>query len=137
MADISITATAVLRGANSNLATGVIAAGVTITQGQALYDLGNGTIGLADSNGTTPRNTFLGMSLTAGSPGQPVTYVSSDSAYICGGTVVSGDTIWVSNTPGGITKTYADLASGSTVISLGVVNTDLTLTLSPVTGGVK
>lgn len=137
MSDISITAASVLKGSSSSIFRGTIAAGVTITQGQVLYQLANGNIGLADSNGVAPANSVLGISLTAGSPGQPVDYVMTDAAFTSGGTLTSGNVIYLSDTPGGMTATYADIASGSTVITLGVVNTDGTLNLSPVVGGTK
>ena len=137
MADINITAANVRASSSASKPTGTIATGVTVTQGQALYRLADGTIGLADSNGTSPANAFLGFALTAGSPAQPIVYTSSDTAYVCGGTVVSGAAVYLSNTPGGITTTYADIASGSTVIVIGVVNTDLTITINPTVGGVK
>lgn len=137
MSVISITAANVLKGGSSNIFRGTIAAGVTITQGQVIYRLANGNIGLADSNGVSPANSFEGVAVTAGSPGQPIDYVMSDIAFTSGGTLTSGDTIWLANTAGAITATYADIASGSTVIALGVVNTDGTLNLNPVVGGTK
>ena len=137
MADISITAANVLRSATSvPTSVGIIAAGVTVTQGQALYQLANGTYGLADSNASSPANSFAGISLTAGSPGQPVLFCNSDTAFVTGGTLVFGQ-VYVSNTPGALTQSLSDLATGSTMLSIGAVNTDGTLKLSPVVGGVK
>jgi len=137
MADISITASTVLKSTNGQQLYGI--AGTTITQGQALYiDTANSNVlKLADSNGTAPANTIAGMALNAASSGQPVAYVGADTAYISGGTLTAGNVIYLSDTPGGITATYADIASGSTVIILGVVNTDLTLNLNPTVGGTK
>ncbi len=136
MATIAITAANVLStGARNN---GVIAAGVTVTQGQALYTLANGTLGLADANGSPPANSFAGFSLTAGSPGQPVVFVTLDSAYVCGGTLTVGGVVWLdSTTPGAITQTYSDVASGSTVITLGIATSTTAMNLSAVVGGVK
>ena len=136
MATISITVANVLKSSNAQVNTGTIAAGVTITQGQALYQLANSTIGLADANGTSPANSFIGFSLTGGTAGQPVVYVSKDTAYASGGTLTSGLPVYLSDTPGAITQTFGDLASGSTAIVIGVANTDLTLNVSPVVGGV-
>ena len=141
MADISITASSVLPGANTSISYGTLDSGVTVTQGQALYLKANGNLGLADSNGSEPANTFCGFAGSAGSPGQKITYYTSDNsnsaAYTCGGTVAAGDTIWLSDTPGGITKSYADIASGSTVIIVGIVNTDLTMKIVNLVGGTK
>ena len=136
MSAISITAASVLKSANGQAQIGTIAAGVTVTQGQALYLTALNTLGLADANGTSPANSFAGMSLSAGGPGQPVAYLPRDTAYVSGGTLTVGP-VYLSVTPGGITQTLADLVTGSTVIVLGAVNTDLTLNLSPVTGGVS
>ena len=136
MAAISVTAANVLPGSNSNIQVGT--AGATITQGQSLYfDSASGTLKLADADGTSPANTFSGIALNAGSTGQPISYTAQASALVPGGTVLAGDVIYLSPVAGGITKTYADLTSGATVIILGVVNTDLSLNLKSVVGGVK
>ena len=141
MADLSITAANVLNGSSSPAPTiGKLA--VSVTQGQALYKLADGTYGLADSNGTMPANSFAAFALAAGGAGQWIgitngVNTSTSGAYVCGATVVSGDTIWLSDTPGAITKTSSDIASGSTVIPIGVVNTDLTMQINPLVGGVK
>lgn len=137
MADLSLDPTIVIRSSTGQQVVGT--AGATITQGQALYiDTANSNVlKLADSNGTTPANSCAGIALTAGSSGQPVVYVAADTALAIGATLTSGAAIYLSDTPGGITATYADIASGSTVIVLGVANTNGSLNLNPVTGGVK
>lgn len=135
MSDVSITAASVLKSSNGIIQSGIAAA--TITQGQVLYQLANQTFGLADSNGVSPANSVAGIALNAASAGQPIDYVATDTAFTTGGTFTSGAAVYLSDTPGGITATYADIASGSTVIILGVVNTDGTLNLRPVVGGVK
>ncbi len=138
MADLSITAANVLATSTAPLQYLPAAAGVTITQGQALYKLANNTLGLADSNGVSPANTFEGISLSAGSPGQPVIYVRADATFTFGATSTSGLVLYLSNTAGGITATYSDLASGSTIITLGTVLTGgTTMNLSALVGGVK
>lgn len=141
MGDIAITVASVLNGSGSPSPTlGQLAS--TVTQGQALYKLADGTYGPADSNGPSPSNSFTAFALGAGLAGQWIGITngistSSTSGYMCGGTVASGDTIWVSNTSGAITKTYADIASGSTVIIVGGVNTDLSMKINPIVAGVK
>jgi len=139
MADLSITAANVKRSSTSISAnTYIIAAGVTITQGQVVYQLAAGTIGLSDSNGSSPANSVLGISLTAGAEGQPCLVCPLDALFIFGGTSSSGNILYLSNTPGGITATYGDIASGSTVISLGGVLTGgTTMNLNPQVWGVK
>lgn len=137
MADLSITVASVLKSSAGTSITGTTAAATTITQGQAVYVLTNGTIGLADSNATTPANTCAGISLNAASPGQPVTYVGIDSGFTPGATLTSGNAIYLSNTAGGLTATYSDVASGSTIIVVGIATGTTTMNLNPVVGGVK
>lgn len=135
MADLSITAASVLKSGNAAASTGIAAA--TITQGQAVYVLAAGTIGLADSNASSPANTCAGISLNAASSGQPIQYCALDSGFTPGATLTSGAVIYLSNTAGGLTATYADIANGSTVITVGVATSTTTMNLAPVTGGVK
>lgn len=117
MAAISITAANVLASASAQPTRGTAA--VAITAGQALYILVAETVGLADANGATPSNSFAGISLNNADIGQPVDYVGTDTSFTFGGTVNAGDDIWLSPTPGGITKTRADIITGCTVIHLG------------------
>ncbi len=139
MAVLSITAANVLKSANATLTTGTVAAATTITQGQALYQLANGTIGLADANATvTGSNAFIGFALNAASPGQPISFIGLDTGYTPGATLTAGGVVWLdSTTPGAVTQTYSDVASGSTVITLGIALTTTTMNLLPVVGGVK
>lgn len=137
MAAISITASSVLKSATGSRAWGI--AGTTITAGQALYiDTGDSNkLKLADANGTAPANTFAGIAENGASAGQPVSYVTVDTGgFTIGASVLAGDTIWLSPTAGGITKTQADLVAGCTVVCLGTMLTTTTLALNPVTGGV-
>ncbi len=138
MADLSIVAASVLATSTAPLQYLPAAAGVTITQGQVLYKTTLNTLGLADSNGVSPANTFEGISLCGASPGQPVIYVKADATFTFGATSTSGLVLYLSNTAGGITATYSDIAAGSTVITLGTVLTGgTTMILSPIVGGVK
>ncbi len=146
MAAISITASQILAGTGAQLNQGILAAGVTCTQGESLYAVGDGTLGLADSNAGSPANTgFVGIALDAGSPGQPVVYCSQ-AAYDfvnavggltlgAGASLLAGDTIWLSSTAGGLTKTAADLASGCTGYFLGIMVTTTVMNFIPARGG--
>lgn len=136
MADISITVASVIKGAAAQAITGI--AGTTITAGQALYiDTANSNVlKLADANGTTPANTFAGIALHASLSGQPITYNTADAAFVFGGTILAGDVVYVSQTPGGLTKTFGDLASGATVIIVGNMTSTTVMKLAPITGGV-
>jgi len=137
MAAISITAANVLKSSLGQRSNGI--AGATITAGQALYiDTGDSNkLKLADANGTAPANTFAGIAENSASAGQPVFYVGLDAGgFTIGATVLAGDTIWLSPTPGGITKTEADLIAGCTKITIGNMLTTTTLNINPTVGGV-
>jgi len=70
MADITITATNVKRGPGAVIVHGILAA--TVTAGQVLYRLADGTFGLADANGaSTLIKTPYGIALNGGAAGQP------------------------------------------------------------------
>jgi hypothetical protein len=136
MAAISITAASVLPSASATKPVYKLAAGVTVTQGQAVtLDASNNLI-LADANGVAPANTFLGFALSAGSPGQWIAVDTSDTAYTAGGTLAVGP-VYIHTTAGAITQTFADLTSGSTVIIVGVAfsTTQMTVIAGGVTSG--
>lgn len=143
MAAISLTASQILAGTGAVTTTGTLAEAVT--QGQAVYVLANGTIGLADSNAASPANVMAGIALTAGSTGQPVVYCTGaayDFANAVGGLTLGagaslsiGDTIWLYSTAGNLTKTAADVASGMTSIVLGDMVTTTILNFIIVRGG--
>jgi hypothetical protein len=136
MADLAVTAANVLKSSNGTIA--VLTAATAITRGQYIYTLAAGTAGLADSNGTTPANTITGIALADVGTGQPVPYVPTDTALTTGFTAsAAGVTVYLSNTPGGATETYADIASGSTVIILGNMTSTTVMKFSPLVGGVK
>lgn len=120
-------------------------AAVAITAGQALYIDANNKLNLADANGTAPANTFAGIARNnASAANQPVDYTGLDSGFAFGVAtgVNSGDDIWLSPTPGGITKTRADLVTGCTVIHLGTAlglsgaTNVTTMNLKPNVGGI-
>ncbi len=78
------------------------------------------------------------MALNAASIGQLVTYVPADANINTGAAAVAlGSTAYLSNTAGGITVTYADLASGSIVIVLGNFLSATNMNFAPIIGGVK
>lgn len=135
MAAIAITAASVLPGSGANIPAKQIAAGVTITQGQAVtLDSTGAKLILADANGVAPANTFLGFALSAGSPGQWIVVDTADTGYTAGGTLAVGP-VYLHTTPGAITQTFADLTAGSTVVVVGMALT--TTTMSVVAGGVS
>lgn len=61
-------------------------------------------------------------------------FVTKDPALVLGCTMLVGDTIWQSDTAGGITKTFADLEAGDYVTVIGVctvVNSTINMSLIP------
>lgn len=133
MADLTLTP------ANVFSSTGAFQIGTlaeTVTQGQPLYLTTSNTLGLADADGTSPAGIFAGISLTAGATGQKVLYIAQDAAFAHGlSGVVSGDTLYLSDNPGRITKTIGDLESGDIITVLGVATSATTMNLKPVRGG--
>jgi hypothetical protein len=135
MSALSITATAVIKSSVGTSATGILGAGVTATQGQALcITASTGKLALADANDTAANN-FAGMSLSAGSPGQTIAFCPADSgAFINGASGMTvGGAIYVGNTPGAITQTLAD-ATGGTSILIGTALSATTQTV--IAGGI-
>lgn len=139
MADIDPVEASVLKSTAGNMSFGT--AGATITQGQSCYlDGATTTYKLADSNSGSVGDAIragLFIALCAASAGQPIVVLTEDPALDLGIVLTSGATAYLSNTAGGITVTYADIASGSTVVQLGVVNTSGTLYFKPIIGGTK
>lgn len=130
MADLSITATNVVKGAN--LPAGAICikyALAAITAGQSLYlSTTDATkVGLHDSNAAAPANALFGVALNGGAIGQPIV-VQSAGDIVIGATVVVGTIYLGSDTPGGI-RPDADKTTGDTVNILGVGKNATTITL--------
>lgn len=133
MADKSITAANVLQSSSGQVTTAVAA--VAVTRGQFIYKLTNGTVGLADANGASPANTIEGCALADVAAGQTLLYCKTDTSFTPGFTGTAGDRVYLSGTAGGCTTASADLASGMTVIVLGIMLTSSTMIFTPVTGG--
>lgn len=150
MASISITAANVICSANGQKQDYVVGAGLTVTQGMALYfDSTTQTVLKADCDAGSPGDAIRGtngvlLALTAGSPGQPVVCLSQDlgnqttlaSALTIGASLADGDRIYLSPTAGELTVTIGDLATGDSVITCGFVYTDGTVRWNPQPGGV-
>lgn len=110
MAILSITASAVLKGANAQFQTGL--AGATITAGQTVYlDAADSTYKLADANLSAAAATVVAIALNSASAGQPVSVLQEDDDFTTGGTMVTGTVYVLSATAGGINPA-ADLAAG-------------------------
>ncbi len=139
MADLSITAAGVIPSANAVIAQGI--AGATITAGQSLYiDTANSNVlKLYDSDGSALTSTMCGIALNGGGAGQVIRYVVSDPALVLPCTMVVGDTLWGSDTAGGLTVTFAELEAGDYITVVGictVVNSTINMKIIPA-GAVK
>lgn len=134
MAALSITAANVIRSSSGGSMTGILGAAVTVTQGQALcLTASTGKLGLADANDSLANN-FVGIALSAGSPGQTVAYCPSDTSFTNGAAGMTvGGAIYVGDTPGAITQTLAD-ATGGTSICIGLALS--ATTQSVIAGGI-
>ncbi len=133
MSDVTIVPSEVFASVNADLGYGL--AGEPILEGQALYrDAISRRVLLASSLGEDV-SAYIGMSRNAAYAGQPVTYAISDPLYAHGGTVGRGSTIYLSETPGGITTDIP--VSGSFVVVLGVTNSLSTMNLLSVSNGRK
>lgn len=138
MAALSITATSVVLTAGQGSAIAVrLAAGVTVTAGQAAYSVGDGTYGLADSNagsiGDAVR-TFAGIYLSGGSPTQTVALCGNATTLTNGASGMTvGGAIYLMDTAGAITQTLAD-ATGGTAVMIGIALT--ATTMSVISGGI-
>lgn len=116
MADLTITAASVVKGANAVTRTGT--AGASITAGQVVYEdtANSNVLKLADGNASSATANPVGIALHAAESGQPVTYVIEDDDFTPGATLsmsaAGGKAVYVlSATAGGICP-VADLASG-------------------------
>lgn len=135
MADIAITASAVVKGSGAQTTTGV--AGASITAGMVLYsDTANANVMKpADANLSALASTVAGIALHAALTGQPITYITAGPLTI--NAVLTAGKIYVlsATDSAGAIAPVADLASGwftsllgyassTTVLNVGIVNTN-------------
>ena len=117
MADLVITASAVLAGSNAIKEAGT--AGATITAGQVVYkDADDGKYKLADADAATAEErTARGIALNGASDGQPLTVIRSGDLTM-NAVLTAGVDYYLSPTAGGICP-QADLLTGDYVVALG------------------
>lgn len=134
MADLSITATSVVTGANAVSDGGP--AGETITAGQQVYRASaTKKIMKADSNSATVEaRTAIGTALNGGAIDQPIKFQKSGDLVI-GATLTPGLAYYLSDTPGGICP-VADIGSGEYVQLIGLAKSATVLSLNYVFPGV-
>lgn len=111
MSALSVTAANVVKGANASTNSGI--AGATITAGQPLYidATDSNYLKPADADASTATAAAVGIALNGASRSQPVSYVTADSDFTPGATLVSGESYYLSSTAGSINP-VADLATG-------------------------
>jgi hypothetical protein len=126
MADIVITATSVVAGANAQTDSGTC--GETLTAGQAIYkDSATKKWLRADSNGAVEARQAKGIALNGGAINQPVK-VQTGGDITIGATITAGVALYLSDTPGGICP-VADVGSGEYVCLMGVAKTTTVFTI--------
>lgn len=133
MADLSITASTVLvsSGPTSKLELG---AGVTGTQGLVMSESASTLV--KASNTTAALAAYVGMLISAGSPGQPVVYAQPGAvvAFTSTPALVVGEVYVVSVT--GFISPIGDYTTGDFLGIVGICQASGTLTLTQLTSGV-
>lgn len=135
MAAISITAGSVIPSSSAVIKSGI--AGETITAGQLLYvEPVTLLMKLCDANSTAAIALAAGIATSGASVNQRVYYCTEDSGgFAIGATILSGDTLWSSATPGGITKTAADQTSGVYSTIIGAMTSTTLAKIKIINGG--
>lgn len=134
MADLSITASAIIAGGNALIEHGT--GGAAITAGQVVYkEASSGKFKLADSNSATAEaKTPYAIALNGCADGQPLAVVKSGDVTM-NAVLTAGSPYYLSETPGGI-QPAADLGSGENVALLGLAKSTTVLALRIQTPGV-
>jgi hypothetical protein len=117
MTALTITATAVVAGADATRDNGK--AGAALTAGQAVYKASDGTYKLADTNDASAIvRKPAGIALNGAAAGQPVAVLTKGSITI-GSAVVGGTAYYLGGAPGAIVP-VADLTTGDRPALLGM-----------------
>lgn len=134
MADVTITAANVVKGAGAT--TKDMIAGATITAGQVVYkEASTGLAKLADCDSATAEARIpIGIALNGASANQPLEVLTGGTITI-GGTVTGGTEYWLSGTAGGICPA-ADKASGDRSVLIGVATSATVLKVQIIDSGV-
>jgi hypothetical protein len=135
MADLTITASSVLKGTGAKTET--LIAGAAVTAGQTLYKDASDSnkAKLYDADGAAALRAFYGIALNSAASGQPVV-VLTEGPITIGATTAVGVAYYGSDTPGGITGTFGDLEAGDypTIIGIGISTTQIYV--KPIAAGV-
>lgn len=135
MADLSVTATSVVKGSGT-VGTDTALAGVAITAGQTVYKDSSSLWQLADANLSSTASSTIGIALNNAGAGQPVQVATTGNVTM--GSILTSGVIYVqSATAGGIAPS-ADINTGWYVTILGVATSSSNLLMQPwITGAVK
>lgn len=135
MADLSITAASVVKGAGAAVTHGT--AGATITAGQVVYlDSADNEYKLADADSATAGvRSPVGIALHGASDGQPLAICTSGPLTI-GATLTAGVAYYLSATPGGIAP-VADLSTGDYPVIMGIATSTTVLNVKIQESGVS
>lgn len=132
MANLTLTASAVIPGSNAIIQTGV--AGATIAAGDVLYKdtSDSNKLKLADANDASAIvRAVAGIAVNSASAGQRVSYVTEDDNLTLGTTLFAiGDTLILSATAGKIAPD-SDCASGMYKTILGIAVTTGAISFKP------
>lgn len=124
MANLSITATAVVAGTDA--VTEVRPAGAALTAGQVVYlDTATDTYKLADADGAAALRSPRGICLNGAAIGQPVTIIRAGTVTI-GATLTGGIAYALSATAGAICP-MGDLTTGAYPAFLGIATSTTVL----------
>jgi hypothetical protein len=130
MADLTITATGVVKGTGAQTKKLLVGSGVTITQGCLMYEdssVSPAVWRLADCNASLVASKATAIALSAGSPGQPVEGQFTGQITI-GATVAVGTPYWASTTAGSITSTAPASGSWATFVGFGITAAIINIT---------
>lgn len=135
MADLVITASAVLAGAASRTENGV--AGEAITAGKLVYrDATTNKYMMSDSNAAAASARVVrGVALNGASDGQPLQIARPGSEVTMNAVLTAGVTYYLSDTPGGICP-LADVGTGENFTPIGVAKSTTVLVFNPTVSGV-
>lgn len=134
MADISVTAANVAKGALATVREGT--AGATITAGQPLYEDSTDGYALKPAQADTAvKAKCVGIALHGASDGQPVKYISAGPLNI-GATLTVGQVYVVSAAAAGGVAPYGDLTTAGFVTVLGIATTASNLQVDIQVGGI-
>ncbi len=136
MADLAITASAVLANSGARTEQGV--AGETITQGQLVYrDASSSSYFKSDANAATAAARVVrGVALNGASAGQPLQIARPGADITMNAVFTAGVTYYLSDTPGGIAP-LADVGTGEYYTPIGVAKSTTVLAFNPTASGVS